>query len=91
MRIELGHRGTHKAEISLTEISTDRPMDRYHITLFIHILALLVAASATAITKLAAGRRARARTVGDVLDWHNVLMSTSRSASRLSSSPVRTC
>jgi hypothetical protein len=53
-------------------------MDRYHITLFIHILALLVAASATAIMKLAAGRRASARTVGDVLDWHNVLMSTSK-------------
>src|SRR6476646_5474321 len=53
-------------------------MDRYHIALFIHIVTLIVAASATAVTKLAVGRRIRARTVGDVLDWHNVLMSTSK-------------
>lgn len=53
-------------------------MDRYHIALFIHILALVVAASATAVTKLAVGRRARARTVGEVLDWHGVLMSSAK-------------
>jgi hypothetical protein len=53
-------------------------MDLYHIALFVHIVALIVAASATAITKLAVSRRARARTVGDALDWHNVLMSTSK-------------
>src|SRR4051812_37595220 len=53
-------------------------MDRYHIALFIHIVALIVAASATAVTKLAVGRRARARTVGEVLDWHTVLMSASK-------------
>src|ERR1043165_4117161 len=50
----------------------------YHIALFIHIVALIVAASATAITKLAATRRARARTIGEVLDWHNVLSSASK-------------
>jgi len=53
-------------------------MDRYHIALFIHIVALIVAASATAVTKLAAGRRARARTVGEALDWHSVLTSASK-------------
>jgi hypothetical protein len=53
-------------------------MDRYHIALFLHIVAVIVAASATAVTKLAAGRRARARTIRDALDWHNVLTSTSK-------------
>lgn len=53
-------------------------MDLYHIALFLHIVAIVVASAATAVTKLAAGRRARARTVGEVLDWHNVLMSTSK-------------
>jgi hypothetical protein len=53
-------------------------MDLYHIALYLHILAIIVASGATAITKLAAVRRARARTVGDALDWHNVLVSTSK-------------
>ena len=53
-------------------------MDRYHITLFIHIVTLLVAAGATAVMKLAIGRRARARTVGEALEWHNVMASTSK-------------
>ena len=53
-------------------------MDLYHITLFLHIVTLLVAAGATVVTKLAVGRRLRARTVADALDWHNVLISSSR-------------
>jgi len=53
-------------------------MDLYHIVLFIHILTLIVAASVTAVTKLAAGRRMRAQTVGELLDWHNVPMSASK-------------
>jgi hypothetical protein len=53
-------------------------MDRYHIALFIHIVTLIVAASATAVTKLAVGRRARARTVREVLEWHDVLSSASK-------------
>ncbi|HSQ30784.1 MAG TPA: hypothetical protein VLN49_13090 [Gemmatimonadaceae bacterium] len=53
-------------------------MDLYHIALFLHVVTLMVAASATAVTKLAVGRRARARTVGEALDWHNVLVSTSK-------------
>jgi len=53
-------------------------MDLYHIALFLHLVALVVAAGATAVTKLAAARRARARTVGEALDWHDVLMSTSK-------------
>lgn len=53
-------------------------MDPYHIALFLHLLALVVAAGASAVTKLAAGRRARARTVGDMLEWHGVIAATSR-------------
>ncbi|HET7189620.1 MAG TPA: hypothetical protein VFI52_15820 [Gemmatimonadaceae bacterium] len=53
-------------------------MDRYHFALFLHLVALVVAAGATAITKLAAGRRARARTVGEMLEWHDVLSSAAR-------------
>jgi hypothetical protein len=53
-------------------------MDLYRIALFLHIVAIVVASGATAITKLAASRRARARTVGEALDWHNVLMSASK-------------
>jgi hypothetical protein len=53
-------------------------MDSYHIALFLHIVTLIVAASATAVTKLAVTRRIRARTVAEALDWHNVLISTSR-------------
>jgi hypothetical protein len=53
-------------------------MDRYHIALFVHLLAVVVAAGATAVTKLAATRGARAKTVGEVLDWHNVLSSTAK-------------
>ena len=53
-------------------------MAAYHIALYIHILAVIVAAGVTAVTKLAVGRRIRARTVGEALDWHNVLMSSAR-------------
>src|SRR5262245_1132237 len=53
-------------------------MDRYHIALFFHLMALITAAFLTATTKIAVGRRARARTVGDALDWHNVLESSSK-------------
>ncbi len=53
-------------------------MDLYHIALFVHILALIVAAGATAITKLAAARRAKARTIGEVLEWHNILTGAAR-------------
>lgn len=53
-------------------------MDRYHIALFVHIVTLLVAAGATAVTKLAVGRRMRARTVGELQDWHNVLTSAAK-------------
>lgn len=53
-------------------------MDLYHITLFVHVLTLVVAASVTAITKLAVARRMRARTVGEMIDWHNVLTSAAK-------------
>jgi hypothetical protein len=53
-------------------------MAAYHLALYIHILAVIVAAGVTAITKLAVGRRIRARTVAEALDWHNVLMSSAR-------------
>ena len=53
-------------------------MDAYHLALFLHIVTLIVAASATAVTKLAADRRLRARTVREALEWHDLLISTSK-------------
>ena len=53
-------------------------MNAYRIVLFVHVLTLIVAASATAVTKLAVGRRIRARTVSEALEWHDVLISTSK-------------
>jgi hypothetical protein len=53
-------------------------MDAYHIALFLHIVTLVAAASAAAVVKLAVGRRIRARTVGEVLDWHNVMNSAAK-------------
>jgi hypothetical protein len=53
-------------------------MDTYRIALFLHVVTLIIAASATAVTKLAVGRRIRARSVAEALDWHNVLVSASR-------------
>jgi hypothetical protein len=52
-------------------------MDLYAISKFVHLLALIVAAGVTAVTKLAVGRRIRARTAGEALEWHGVLMSAS--------------
>jgi hypothetical protein len=53
-------------------------MDSYHIALFVHLLTLIVAAGVTAVTKLAAARVKRARTVGELQEWHGVLMSAAR-------------
>ncbi len=53
-------------------------MDRYHVTLFLHLLALVVASGTTAVTKLAASRRGRARSVGELREWHNVLVSAAK-------------
>jgi hypothetical protein len=53
-------------------------MYAYHVALYLHILALVLASGATFVTKLADGRRARARTVGEALDWHNVLTGASK-------------
>lgn len=52
-------------------------MDLYHFSLFLHLLTLIVAAAVTAVTKIAAGRRAVARSVDEMLEWHRVLMSAS--------------
>src|SRR5919112_3075241 len=53
-------------------------MNVYRLALFVHLVAVIVAAGVTAVTKLAVGRRIRARTVAEALDWHNVLISTAR-------------
>lgn len=53
-------------------------MDAYHIALFLHIVTLIVAASATAVTKLAVGRRIKARTAREAFEWHELLISTSK-------------
>jgi hypothetical protein len=53
-------------------------MDLYHIAKFVHLLTLMVAAAITAITKFAIVRRKRARTLGEVQEWHGVLASASK-------------
>jgi hypothetical protein len=53
-------------------------MDLYPIAKFLHLGALLVAAGVTAVTKLAATRRIRARTAGEALEWHNTLMGAAK-------------
>lgn len=53
-------------------------MNFYPLAKYVHLLALFVAAGVTAVTKLAAGRRMRARTVGEALDWHTLLMSAAK-------------
>ena len=53
-------------------------MDLSPLAKYVHLVALFVAAGVTAVTKLAAGRRVRARTVGEALDWHNLLMSAAK-------------
>jgi hypothetical protein len=52
-------------------------MDTYRIALFLHIVALIVAASAGGVSKLAVSRRIHACTVGEALDWLNVQISAS--------------
>jgi len=53
-------------------------MELYALAKYVHLLALVVAAGVTAVTKLAVARRARARTVGEALDWHVTLLSAAR-------------
>src|SRR5215212_9670978 len=53
-------------------------MDLYPLAKYVHLVALFVAAGVTAVTKLASGRRMRARTVGEALDWHTTLMSAAK-------------
>ena len=53
-------------------------MNAYRIALFLHLIALMLATGATAVTKLAVGRRIRARTVGEALEWHDVLIGASK-------------
>ena len=53
-------------------------MNAYNIALFVHLIAVVLAAGATAATKLATSRRIRARTVGEALEWHNTLMAASK-------------
>ena len=53
-------------------------MFAYRIALFLHVVTLIVAVSATAVTKLAVGRRIRARTAREALDWHEVLTSAAK-------------
>jgi len=53
-------------------------MELHLLAKYVHLFALFVAAGVTAVTKLAAGRRVRARTVGEALEWHSTLMSASK-------------
>ena len=42
---------------------TGQTMNLYRLALFVHLVAVIVAAGVTAVTKLAVGRRIRARSV----------------------------
>jgi len=53
-------------------------MDLYPIAKYVHLFALFIAAGVTAVTKLAASRRVRARTAGEALEWHNTLLSAAK-------------
>ena len=53
-------------------------MELHLLAKYVHLFALFVAAGVTAVTKLAAGRRVRARTLGEALEWHSTLMSASK-------------
>ena len=53
-------------------------MTKYQIVLFIHLLALLAATAASAIVKLAAGRRAAAPTLRESMEWGTLIGATSR-------------
>lgn len=53
-------------------------MTKYQIALFIHLLALLAATAASAIVKLAAGRRAAAPTLRESMEWGKLIGTTSR-------------
>jgi hypothetical protein len=59
-------------------VISEAVVDFYHFILFLHVFTLLVAAGATSVTKLAITRRDRARTVREVLDWHEVAMSAGK-------------
>ncbi len=52
-------------------------MTVYQIVLFVHLLALLAATAASAIIKLAAGRRAAAPTLRDSMEWGKLMATTS--------------
>src|SRR5258705_3914174 len=53
-------------------------MDLYPVAKYVHLVELFVAAGVPAVTKLAAGRRMRSRSVGEALDWHNTMMSAAK-------------
>ncbi len=53
-------------------------MTGYQVALFIHFLALLAAVAAATLVHFTDGRRARARTVQEMLEWHNLLQASAK-------------
>ena len=53
-------------------------MTSYQIALFVHLLALLAATAASAIVHFAGGRRARAATLREAMEWHRLTGVTAR-------------
>ncbi|HET8656616.1 MAG TPA: hypothetical protein VFL93_13935 [Longimicrobiaceae bacterium] len=53
-------------------------MDGYHISLFIHLLALVAAASASSVVHLSEARGRRAASVAEARQWHALTGSTAR-------------
>lgn len=53
-------------------------MDGYHLAKFVHVVNLLAAIAASAVIHLALLRRDRARTVGEMAEWHDLVLATSK-------------
>jgi hypothetical protein len=53
-------------------------MDGYHIALFVHLIALVAASAAAALTHFAEGRCRRAATVTEALHWHELTGSVAK-------------
>lgn len=53
-------------------------MTGYQVALFVHFLALIIAVAGATLVHFTHGRRERALTVHEMLEWHNLLQSSAR-------------
>lgn len=59
-------------------LRSDFHMTGYQVALFVHFLALIAAVVAATLVHFADGRRTRARTVREMLEWHNLLQASAK-------------